>query len=498
MINKALCATFHALCRMRSFGFSARYALCFLKFPMPYALCSLLFLGLLGCQAVISTVKAPLEEEGEVYLYTQPFPQEADRLRFRIVEISALTRDGREFPLSVSLREPKGPEMKRQRLLAFGQLPPGPYTGFSFRVKDAILRVEDGEAQLLSPEEPVKMNFLFSVFRKKASLISLTFKYTESIKGEIGFSPAFSFLIPAKPITGLVGYVTNYGSNNITVFDKKSGQAVGMIATGSRPAGMALDQVARRAYVALTGEDAIEVIDVTAGSVITRIRLNPGDKPQELVLTSDGKTLLVVNTGSNTISFVDPIALIEISRIVVGNGPHSILMDPIRRRAYVFNTLSSTLSVLDIANKALVTTISTEPSPLRGQFNRKGDRFYVINEWSSYLTVIDPGTLSVLRRFQVRIGESSIKVDTNTDLVYLGRKNDSVVEVYDPTSFVAVDFITSGAGVTYMTIDGEGNNLHMVNTGKKTLMIFNLVSKKIVAEIDVGDGPYWVTMMGER
>ena len=463
---------------------------------MLYAFCVLLVF--VGCQATLSQLKPALEEEGEIYLYIQPFPQEADRLRFKLLEISAVSGDGREFPLSVSLRELKGPDMKRQRLLASGQLPPGPYTGFSFRVKDAILRVEDGEAQLLSPEEPVKMNFLFSVVRKKSSLITLAFKYTESIKGEVSFSPVFSFLIPAKPITSLVGYATNNGSNNVTVFDKKSGQAVSMIATGRGPAGMALDQTARRAYVALTKEDAIDVIDVTAGNVITRIRLNPGDKPQELSLTPDGKMLVIVNTGSNSVSFVDPVALMEVSRIMVGNGPQSILMDPIRRRAYVFNKLSSTLSVLDIANKALVTTISTEPSPLRGQFNRKGDRFHVISEWSSYLASIDPGTLTVLRRFQVRIGESSIKVDTNTDFVYLGRKNDSMVGVYDPTSFVAVDFVKSEPGVTYMTIDGEENNLYMVNTGKKTLMIFSLVSKKILAEIDVGDGPYWVTMMGER
>jgi hypothetical protein len=29
-------------------------------------------------------------------------------------------------------------------------------------------------------------------------------------------------------------------------------------------------------------------------------------------------------------------------------------------------------------------------------------------------------------------------------------------------------------------------------------MVVNLVSKKVIAEFDVGEGPYWVTMMGER
>jgi len=96
------------------------------------------------------------------------------------------------------------------------------------------------------------------------------------------------------------------------------------------------------------------------------------------------------------------------------------------------------------------------------------------------------------------MGMESIKVDTNTNLVYLGRKNDTMVEAYEPFSFVPLDFINTGGGISYMTIDGEGNNLHMVNPGMKTLIGANLISKKTVFIIDVGESPYWVTVMGQR
>jgi DNA-binding beta-propeller fold protein YncE len=175
------------------------------------------------------------------------------------------------------------------------------------------------------------------------------------------------------------------------------------------------------------------------------------------------------------------------------------LIDPnTGRRAYVFNTLSSTISVLDIPNRGIVTTLSTDPGPLRGQFNGRGDRLYVIHELTNYLTVIDSSSLSTLRRFQVRIGMNSIKVNNRTDLVYLGRKNDIVVEVYDPLSFVPVDIIRTGGTIAYMTIDGEENNLYLVNEDKKSLLVSSLVSKRPVYEIDVGEEPYWVVVMGER
>ena len=462
-----------------------------------YVCCILLFVC--GCQATLSRLKPPLEEEGEIYLYIQPYPQEAEQLRFSVEGMSAVMSDGREFPLEVYLGEIRPGDLRRQRLLAYGRVPPGSYAGFSFKTKKAVLKGEDGEADLLVPDAPARTPFSFTVIRKKAYVVSLTFRYGESISKGFSFSPVFSASVPSKPIISLAGYVTNAGSNNITVFDKRLGQAVGVIATGRGPAGMALDQKLRRVYVALSGEDAVEVIDITGGEIINRLRLNQGDRPKEMALTPDGRLLLTVNAGSNTVSFIDSLSFFELSRVNVGNGPHSILIDPnTGRRAYVFNTLSGTISVLDIPNRGLVTTLSTDPGPLRGQFNSRGDKLYVMHELSHYLTIIDPSSLSTVKRFQVRIGMNSIKVDNRTGLVYLGRKNDITVDVYDPLAFVPVDVIRTGGTIAYMTIDSEENNLYLVNEDKKSLMVNNLVRKRIAYEIDVGENPYWVVVMGER
>jgi len=456
------------------------------------------FLLLLGCQATLSKFLPPLEEEGEVYLYTEPFPQEGERLRFRIEAIFAVSTEGRQFPLTISLHELKPSDMRRQRLLASGRLPPGSYAGFSFKVSKAVLKVEEGEANLLVPETPVQNDLPFSVNRKRAHVVSLSFKYAESIVGGFSFSPFFSIIIPARPIPSLTGYVSNSGSNNIMVFDKKLNKVLAVIVTGRGPAGMAIDQRQGRAYVALSGDDSIELIDVLSGEVINRLRINTGDQPRELALTPDGKTLLVANQGTNTVSFVDPLALVELGRVDVGREPHSVSIHSNGTRAFVFNTLSSTVSVIDIPNKAVISTITTDPAPLRGQFNRRGDRLYVIHEWSTYLTALDPFGLSVLRRFPVRMGMVSIKVDPQTDLVYMGRGRDTIVEVYDPFLFVVVDSIDTGAGIAYMTIDGDENTLYMVNPEMKSVMVSRLVRKKVISEMDVGEGPYWVTLMGER
>jgi YVTN family beta-propeller protein len=433
-----------------------------------------------------------------VLLYVQPFPQEADRLRFKIESISVRRSDDTEFPVSMKLTELRGREMTGQRLLGTGVVPPGSYTGFSIKIKEAMLRVEDGEAALLLPDAPVRIDFPFNVSRKRGYVVWFELRPGESLKTGFSFSPAFSVFMPARPIAGLTGYATNSGSNNISVFNKRTGQVTGVIATRGGPTGMALDQRGRKAYVALPGQDMIEVIDVNVGEVMDRIMLNTGDRPRELALTPDGRVLLSANTGSNTVSVIETPTLFESRRITVGNGPNSILVDPSGRRAYVFNSLASSISVLDIPNKALLTTISTDPGPLRGQFNKRGDRFYVIHELSSYLSIIDGRTLSTVKRVNVGMGMNFIKVDTVTDLLYMGRTRDATVGVYEPNSFVPMDYIRTDGGTRYLTIDVDENNLVMVGAHLPRLTNTNLVSRKSVVTLDIGDAPYWVTVMGER
>jgi len=453
---------------------------------------------LAGCGASLPQFRPRPEGDGEAYLYLQPFPQEADRLTFNIGGIAALSQDGREIPLSVSLGEVRGADVKRQRLLAVGFLPPGDYAGFSLRISTASLKGEAGDSALLVPEAGTKIDFPFVVGRRQGRVIAMVLKYAQSVDAGFGFSPAFSMYFPDKPPTNLVGLVANSGSNDITVFNKKSLQVYDVIVTGRGPAGMALDQRTRRAYVALSGEDGIEVIDVAAGNVSDRIRLYPGDGPREVALTPDGRTLLSANTGSNTVSVIDADSRFEVTRIPVGNGPRSVAIEPTGRRAFVFNNLSNTISVLDIPTRSVITTIGVDPGPVRGQFNRRGDRLYVIHETSPYVVVINPNLLTVTGRFPVRSGVRSLKVDPNTDLVYLGKVRDFGVGLYDPFAFAPVGFIDTGAPVAQMTADGEENNLFMVCPDRKTVLVANLTSRRIVAEFDLGDDPYWATVMGER
>lgn len=457
-----------------------------------------MFLVLSACATAPVAVPSASEEEGSLLVYLQPFPAEAERIRFTLERIAAVREDGAEIALPLALTEFRGADLKRQRLIAAGPVPPGEYAGLSIVVKQAALRREDGDASLLVPDAPVRLSLPFKAARRRSLVLSLAFNYAASIGKGFLFSPVFSAVIPDRPVLGATGYVTNFGSDTITIFDRKTMKVAGTVPTGRGPRMTAIDQARGRAYVALSADDAIEVIDMALGEVISRIKLNTGDDPRELALTPDGAVLLTANYGSHSVSVIDPVSLLEVGRVPAGQGPGSVLIDRSGRIAYVFNALSSNITMIDVPNRSVIRNVATEPEPLRGDFNRKGDRLTVIFARSPHLVVLDTVTMAVVRREVVGAGVSSIKIDPRTDFLILGKDREATIALYDPFTYVPAVVIPVGGGPAYLGIDAEENNLYVVVPERRAVQIVNLVSRKIVGEIDVSESPSWAVVMGER
>lgn len=459
----------------------------------------LLVLLLCGaCTSQVPRLKPVSTEDGEVYLYAQQLPQEATGLRFRLREVIAVKGDGTEVPLPVTLPEIRPESLDRQRLVCSGPLPSGSYQGFYFQAEKAFLAGEKGEKELTVAGKREMVVFPFTVKRGKAELFSLSFKVGESLQGATGFRPVFVCGTLPKPLTNLTGYVTNYAAGAVTVFDKKSGEALDVIKTGRGPKSVVFDKDKLRAYVVASEDDAIEVVDIRSGQVINTIRLNNGDHPCDALLTANGDTLLVVNQGTNTVSFIDPNSNFESTRVKVGNSPGSIILDPQGKRAYVFNTLSSSFSVLDVNARVVLATVSTESVPVRGDFSRQGDKLYVFHQWSPTLLVYDTASFTVLKRIYTGLGVSAIKVDRATDRLYVAKKDSRVIEVYDPFSLIPIDFMEAGGWASYMLIDADENNLLLVLPESNALQCINLVSKRNRFLMDTGSAPYWSAIMGAR
>jgi DNA-binding beta-propeller fold protein YncE len=435
--------------------------------------------------------------EGEVIVYLQPLPRELERVSFRIESVALRRQDGGEVPLVIEHQAVSAADAGAQRRLAWGRVPPGDYVGLLVKVGSATLARDGERSRLLVPAEPVQLDVHLTIDRGTARVLWASLKPEQAVSADYNFSPGFTVTVAAQTPPQIALYCTDAASAAVTVIDRRVRLATGEVPVGDLPRGIVLDRAATRAYVALGAEDQIQVLDVAANASIERIRLSPGDGPRELGLAVDG-TLVSVNERSRTVSFIDVAAKAELGRVGVGDAPVALLLDRSGPRAYVVNRASATISVIDVPRRVVVATLGTDPEPVRAQLSRDGSRLYVAHRGSAYLTVFALPALTQQVRAYVGLGATTLKIDSRTDFLYLSLGGERRISVYDPVSIQLVDSFDVPGTPSYMAIDDTDNTLHVVVPERRAIAVFDLTSRKLLAELPVGEDPYSIAMFGER
>lgn len=441
--------------------------------------------------------KPPLGDQGELYFFLQPLPQEVESLSFVLSEISAVPVQGEAIPILASDMLIEGSEyVGRQKRLAAALLPPGRYKGIVLSIVRAGKETEEGEVDLLPPPSPVRLELDFSIQRGRAHALFLFLSSEFLVREGYRFTPRFVLGKPFLPPRNYTGFVSLPDENIVAVFNKKTMEIVQVIHTGTGPMGMALDQRNGTVYVAAAGSDDIDIINLTTMSIIGRIRMRSGDAPREIVLTPDGRTLLAVNSGSGTVSLIDTRSQSERARFILDPDPVWIVMGETGQSAFVLHALTNTLSILDVRRQELLAAITLDESPWRGALGRDGDNLFIVPQYTSDLLVLDTDSFVETRRVFTGGGASSITVDPRNSLVYVGTSSAEVV-VVDPDAGMYIDSFPVERDTEHLAIDGEENTLLVLSGQAGKLQKFNLVSKKMTAGLDTGSRGYALVVMGE-
>ncbi|HSN92776.1 MAG TPA: YncE family protein [Anaeromyxobacteraceae bacterium] len=447
---------------------------------------------------------APLREalgaEGEVWVYLQPLPEDAARLALSFEEVALARGDGTLLPLELALRDLPAGGVARQRLLASGRAPPGSYPALVVRIRRATLSGEAGPVDLLVPEEPVRVDLDLELGRGRARVVQLALRPGQALDQDFSFGAAFSTSArpPAAMVAQLAGYCPSAGSASVAVFDRRAKQVVSVFATGREPRAVAVDGRAARGYVALAGEDQIQVVDLATGEELRRIPLRPGDEPRDLALTPDGRLLVAANRGSNSAAVLETEPGLVLDRVPAGDAPWSLLLDRAGRRAYVLNRRSNDVTVVDVGNRAAVGTIATDPEPIGAALNRAETRLYVVHRGSAWMNAYSLPDLAPAGRFFVGLGAGAVKVDPRTGRILVGRDDAGRIDVYDPVSLLPVDGFDVPGPVAYLAIDEMENALVVVMPALRSVALVDLTSRRVLSSVDVGDDPGRAVVIGER
>src|SRR6202034_1936186 len=114
-------------------------------------------------------------------------------------------------------------------------------------------------------------------------------------------------------------YISNGGSNTVTVIDLVNMRQDRVIAVGSTPSGLGINPHRNEVYVVNAGSGTVSVIDTERNTVTATMRVQR--QPHSIDVDAEGDRAYVANSRSNNVSVLDLGLRREIGVIGAGEGP---------------------------------------------------------------------------------------------------------------------------------------------------------------------------------
>lgn len=508
----------------------------------------LLITALMGCASVQQYSDARLESGGQVSLFLQVPEKIATDLTMELSAVNIVAEDGTFREVLDTPRVIRSPEVAGQQiLLGEKTLSKDRYQKLRLIFRQALVNRKDGAAHLALPPGGVEIPIEIAVRRNQNTTLFLNWNPDDSVKDGFLFSPAFDVRGQAPELSSLLIYVTNEGSDNVSVIHQRTGNVVATVMVGKRPRGIAVSQVRerQRVYVVNSGSNSISVIDPTTNTVEVEIPVRFGKEPEEIAvarIAQDKEIILVANYGSNNVSIIDASTYQEFDRVSVGAGPVAIAADPsvdiltdsrflslhdidivknYRRtwcNAYVANKNSRDVSVIKIHTASgrpeETLTLGVQWSPIALFVDYPRGKVYVANYAYDNLSLIDilqviGGNKSGAVSEMSNVGASlnGILSDPDIDRLYLLKESSGEILMVRPFSEAsgalktslapAIGSISVGSQPRSFLMDPEGRKIYVVNRGSDNVSVVDKTTKREERVIPVGRKPYGIAMFPE-
>jgi len=161
----------------------------------------------------------------------------------------------------------------------------------------------------------------------------------------------------SKPLLFAANRGTGATASNVVAFDTSSGKLLQRIPVEVNPYALVLSDNGQTLYVSNWGSDSVSIIDVNTLRVTGRIQV--GDNPNDMALSKDGR-LFVSCANDNTVAVIDTKTRQVIERVSTaltpnspeGSTPNALALDRDNQMLFVANADNNDVAVVRVAEKA--------------------------------------------------------------------------------------------------------------------------------------------------
>ena len=293
-------------------------------------------------------------------------------------------------------------------------------------------------------------------------------------------------------------FVTNSGSDTISVVDGATDAVVATIPVGQKPWAVAVSKDGSTAYVSNSGSGDVSVVDLRTRKV--RATVVVGQRPCDLLLSPDGRFLYVDVFTENAVAVVDTTSDKVVAKVPVGGAnPYGMAMSPSGDTVYTANVdatdnTASTVSVIDTHTRSLTKAIGGFNGSEGVAAGPDGRTFYATSIRSNTLSVLDAQTNQVTHSVAVGQGPQGVGVLPDGSGIYVADSGADTVTVVDPTTFAVVRTVQVGTTADEVAFSADSAHAYVANFGADSMSDIDTATGAVVATVKVGSQPHGIAV----
>jgi YVTN family beta-propeller protein len=294
-------------------------------------------------------------------------------------------------------------------------------------------------------------------------------------------------------------YVTNGGSDTVTVLDVVNVRVDREMPVGHNPVAVAASPTRNEIYIVNSGaapaDGSLSVIDAEHNAVVATIPLHR--QPVSIDLNSAGTIAYVANSGSNSISVIDLTARREIAQLAAGDNPVFVRLAPDSKTLVVANQHRNAATIVDAASGKVRASFPSCPGASAGRHRPRFLKgFPALLGWPSgdgrrarraQCPPPEPDRLETL----MDVGRAPVDLATSPDgwNVFVSNSlSDSVSEIYYSTDEVGDTYMIGNTPVRGI-VSRDDSVLYVANDRSQEVTVYSIDDNMRIGSISVGDGP---------
>jgi YVTN family beta-propeller protein len=300
-------------------------------------------------------------------------------------------------------------------------------------------------------------------------------------------------------------YVSNGGSNTVSVLDVVNVRQDRVIPVGINPTGLAVNPGRNEVYVVNTGSNSVSVIDAKHNQVIAQIPVHR--QPYFISVSRDGTRAYVANSGSNNVSVIDLKRRREIAAIGVGEAPGMAVISPDGNALIVSNRVGGSVSIIDAKSLRVRSVWSGCPGATDIAVLPDSSKAFVACSGGHQVMALALARSATRSTRRIQLDAAAAGEDRLLALLDVGKTPVSLAikpdggEIfainYQSGSISEIDTSTNEVGAAYLIgthpvrglVSADNATLYVSNFDANSLGVFSIDDAQLIGSALTGSGP---------